>query len=123
MCQIIRMDLGCRTVRIADIKQKYIMNIIDAARKCDIIDRILLFGSSAEERCSDSSDIDIAVFGNQTPSKALSSKKYEQFARQLFNYCDYEQAYDILYFKTRGRNNARIMNDIEKGELLYVRGE
>lgn len=123
MCQVIQMNIGSRMINVADIKKKYVNNIIDAARKCDIIDRILLFGSSTEERCEESSDIDIAVFGNQIPSRALRSKKYENFARQLYSFNDHEQAYDILYFKTGSPNKSLIMNDIEKGELLYARGE
>ena len=123
MCRIVNMDVGSRQVRIADIKQDYISNIVDAARKCDIIDRVLLFGSSIDERCKESSDIDIAVFGNQHPSKALRSKKYECFARQLYSFRDHEQAYDILYFKTGANNGGQIMQDIERGELLYARGE
>ena len=123
MCRIVNMDVGSRQVRIADIKQDYISNIVDAARKCDIIDRVLLFGSSIDERCKESSDIDLAVFGNLNPSKALSSKKYECFARQLYNFRDHEQAYDILYFKTGANNEGQIMQDIERGELLYARGE
>lgn len=123
MCRVVNMNIGSRKVRVADIKQDFISNIVDAARKCDIIDRVLLFGSSIEERCREASDIDIAVFGNQTRSKALSSKKYESFARQLYSFRDHEQAYDILYFKTGGNNRGRILEDIEKGELLYARGE
>jgi predicted nucleotidyltransferase len=123
MCKVVKMPIGTRVVNVADIKQMYISNIVDAARKCDIIDRVLLFGSSKEKRCKESSDIDIAVFGNQTPSKALSSKKYERFARQLYTFDDNKQAYDILYFKSGTKNNAGIMEDIENGELLYERGE
>lgn len=123
MCRVVNMDVGSRRVRVADIKQDFIRNIVDAARKCDIIDRVLLFGSSIEERCKETSDIDIAVFGNQNPSRALGSKKYECFARQLYSFRDHEQAYDILYFKTGANNKGQILEDIEKGELLYARGE
>ena len=123
MCKVLPMNIGTRQIRVAEIKQKYIRNIIDAASQCDLIDRVVLFGSSLDERCRDNSDIDIAVFGNLNPSKALSSKKYECFARQLYSFRDHEQAYDILYFKTGANNGGQIMQDIERGELLYARGE
>ena len=71
MCRVVPMQIGDRQIMVADIKQKYIQNIIDAVQKCDLIDRIVLFGSSIEERCRESSDMDIAVFGNQSPSRAL----------------------------------------------------
>ena len=68
MCRVLEMDIGNRSIQVADIKKKYISNIIDAASKCDLIDKVVLFGSSLEERCKDSSDIDLAIFGNQVPS-------------------------------------------------------
>ncbi|MBQ8919742.1 MAG: nucleotidyltransferase domain-containing protein [Acidaminococcaceae bacterium] len=114
-------QIGNRTIRVAEIKQKYIENVIDAARKCSLIDRVILFGSSIEERCSESSDIDIAVFGTQPSYRALSSKKYERFARQLYAFDDYAQSYDILYFKTGTKINSPIMADINRGEVLYER--
>ena len=123
MCRVVNMNIGSRRVRVADIKRDYIRNIVDAARKCDIIDRVLLFGSSIEERCKETSDIDIAVFGNQNRSRALTSKKYERFARQLYSFRDFDQDYDILYFKTGGNNKGQILEETEKGELLYARGE
>ena len=121
MCKVVVMNVDNRKIRVADIKKKYMNNIIDAAKKCDLIDKVILFGSSIEDRCKESSDIDIAVFGNQIRSKALSSKKYERFARQLFAYNDFEQDYDILYFKSGTPIKSLIMDDIQKGEVLYER--
>lgn len=115
MCKIVLTDVGNRKVRVADIKKKYVKSIVDAAGKCDYIDKVVLFGSSIEDRCKDHSDIDIAVFWNRTASYALTTKKYENFARQLYSFDDYKQAYDILYFKTGSKNNSSIMSDIEKG--------
>ena len=123
MCDVIQMSIGSRKINIAEIKKDYIANIIDAARKCDLIDRVVLFGSSRESRCEKSSDIDLAVFGNKSSSRALSSKQYERFARQLYSFRDHEQAYDIIYFKTGSKSDSLIMNDISAGEVLYERGE
>lgn len=121
MCKVLPLDIGTRQVRVADIKHKYIQNIIDAARQCDLIDRVVLFGSSLEERCRDTSDIDIAVFGKQSPSRALTSKKYERFARQLYSFDNHAQAYDILYFKSGASDSSPILREISRGEELYAR--
>ena len=96
-------------------------NIIDAAQKCDFIDRVVLFGSSIEERCREQSDIDLAVFGTQVPSRALTSKKYERFARQLYAFDDHAQAYDILYFRSGSGDSNPILHEISRGEELYAR--
>ena len=121
MCRVTPMDIGSRQIRVAEIKQKYIRNIIDAARECDLIDRVVLFGSSLQERCCENSDIDIAVFGNQPRSRALTSKKYERFARQLYTFDNNAQAYDILYFKSHSGDTSPILQEISRGEELYSR--
>lgn len=121
MCKMTEVVVKDRKIRVADLKEKYIANIVDAADKCDLIDRVILFGSSIEERCHKDSDIDLAVFGNEPEMKALTSKKYERFARQLYGFDDHNQAYDLLYYKTGTPCNDAIMNDINQGELLYVR--
>lgn len=115
------MDIGSRQIHVAEIKQKYIRNIIDAASQCDLIDRIVLFGSSLQECCRDSSDIDIAVFGNQPRSRALTSKKYDRFARQLYDFDNHAQTYDILYFRSNSNESSPILHEISRGEELYAR--
>ena len=121
MCKVTDYRIDGRVIHMADIKQKYVSNIIDAAKKCDYIDRIILFGSALEERCRDESDLDLAVFGNQTKYKCLTSKKYRDFLEQIYAFDNHNQAYDFLYFKTGSNNHSRIMEDIEKGEVLYAR--
>ena len=119
MCKVTDYHIDGRTIRMAEIKQKYIGNIIDAAQKCDYIDRIILFGSALEERCREESDIDLAVFGNQPSGKCLTSEKYRRFARQLSTFDDFKQNYDLLYFKTGKNYKDMIMKDIMEGETLY----
>lgn len=50
-------------IRVAAIKYDYIIN---QTQKCKNISKIILFGSSIEERCQQKSDIDIAVFGEKS---------------------------------------------------------
>ena len=121
MCKVVNMKIGDRDIRVADIKKKYISNIVDAAEKCSYIDRVILFGSSTMERCRESSDIDIAVFGSASKGKALTSKSYREFAGQLYAFDNYNQSYDILYFKSGNNYAGGIMNDIESGEVIYAR--
>ena len=104
---------------MADIKQKYVPNIIDAAKKCDYIDKIVLFGSALEERCSEKSDIDLAVFGNQPKGKCLNSRKFRRFSDQLASFDGFSQDYDLLYFRTGKKIEGLIMEQIAKGAILY----
>jgi len=121
MCKVVEMNVDGKTIHVADIKQKYIRNIVDAAGKCDIIDRIMLFGSSTQSRCKDDSDIDLAIFGNQSEYKALRSKQYGAFTDQLYNYDNSGQSYDLLYFASNKKYSGRILEDIENGEMIYAR--
>ena len=121
MCKVIETEINGKRIHIADIKEKYIINIVNAAEKCSIIDRIMLFGSCIEERCNESSDIDLAIFGNQTEYKALRSKEYDRFTDQLYQFDDSGQSYDLLYFITDKTYHGKIVEDIQKGELIYAK--
>lgn len=121
MCVVREMTIGDKTINVADIKMKYMNNIADAASDCDTIDKIVLFGSSIRDTCQEGSDIDLAVFGNQSKNKALTSGKFRRFLNRLYAFDDFNQSYDILYFKTGSKNDSAIMKDIEKGEVLYAR--
>lgn len=117
MCKMIHFKDG---KYIADIKYKYIQNIVKQAEQCKHINRIMLFGSSLEERCTDKSDIDIAVFGDKTREKYLVSKEFKDFHRRVFRY-DMDQEYDILYFVDGKKYDGMIMQNIHNGLEIYRR--
>ena len=121
MCKVVEVKVGNRHVRVADIKKKYLNNIVKSAEACNYIDKVVLFGSCIEDRCTDESDIDLAVFGNQSKSKTLKSKQFIEFANKLSSYDDFLQTYDILYFKEGKEDDSAILEEINKGEVLYVR--
>ncbi len=50
-----------------------------------------------------------------------SQKSMLAFAGQLYAFDDYNQGYDILYFKSGKDYSGGIMNDIESGEVIYAR--
>lgn len=109
-----------KQVAVADIKKEYILNIIHASKLCKSISKIILFGSSIENRCTPDSDIDIAVFGDKTKAQMFKSKDYRAFVNAVCSYGDL-QDYDILYFKTNAKYNAAILDDIAQGTVLYER--
>lgn len=119
MCALIELQNG---QYVAEIKHKYIENIIMQAANCKNIKRIMLFGSALEERCQDGSDIDIAVFGDSPKGKYLKSKEFKDFQRALFLYGDaFGQDYDILYFRDGIQYDDDIIKDIENGAEIYRR--
>lgn len=109
---------------VADIKKKYVLNIVKCADACENIDRIVLFGSATESRCTDASDIDIAVFGKKPQNAYLRSEEFKQFQRRLFSFENkFDQDYDILYFSPTDRMNTEIMKNIDRGTEIYRRAE
>lgn len=121
MCKLTNIKIADRQIRVADIKKKYIPNIISSAAACDYIDKVVLFGSSISEDCTEESDIDIAVFGNQPKAKCLRSASYLRFVSNLSTFDNLSQRYDILYFKSGKKDRSFIMNEINKGVVLYAR--
>lgn len=94
---------------------------MESAKQCGYIERIVLFGSSISERCEEDSDIDIAVFGNVTKTKCLTSKSFKEFAKKLYIFDDYKQNYDILYFNNEQSSDVGILEEIGRGEVIYAR--
>jgi predicted nucleotidyltransferase len=107
---------------VAEIKLPHIENISEQAKKTENIRRIVLFGSSLEERCTDRSDIDIAVFGTKSKGSYIDSREFKLFKKGLFQF-DWDQDYDVLYFSENRKNTGDIMTDISKGVEIYRRAD
>lgn len=121
MCGLIEIDVGNNKIcKVADIKKSQIINIIESAGCCPVIDKIILFGSALEERCTLQSDIDIAVFGGKPRYQALRSKEYQIFASKIYAFGDF-QDYDILYFQSGKHEKSDIMKNISEGAVIYQR--
>ena len=121
MCKVIQMTIDGRTFSVAEIKMKYMNNIVEAAKACDYIDKVVLFGSCTGSKCTEQSDIDLAIFGNKTKYQCLTSKKYKDFAEKLYRFDDHNQPYDLLYFKSGTPKKSLIEDEIDSGQLIYCR--
>ena len=117
MCSIVTTSNGAL---VASVKKYHVDNIISNAGECEDIDRIILFGSSVEERCTDKSDIDIAVFSNKPRMKFLSSRSFRNFIRKVYSF-DEEQRYDVIYFKTGKDYKEPIFKEVMKGNVIYAK--
>ena len=114
MCRLI----PYKNKKIADIKLHHINNIVEQAQKAPNISRIVLFGSSLEERCTAKSDIDIAVFGVKSKSRYIDSGEFRRFKKNVFSF-DWNQDYDVLYFAENYVCEDPIMKDINSGVEIY----
>ena len=125
MCKLVKItnSLG-EQIEVAEIKADTIKKIIKIAKICDKIDYIYLFGSSVEERCTDESDIDLAIISNVSASKLCNRSSYREFKERLYA-IDTDQEYDRLQFNSlkaiRNSKDPVCLDIISKGKLLYQR--
>ena len=123
MCKLVTIqnNLG-DSFDVADIKKDTIEQIIKIAGECNLIDTIYLFGSSVEKRCTDRSDIDLAIIGKVTRSRLFRSKAYNDFTSKLYK-IDEDQDYDILTFNSQAAlDNSKefVARDIlTKGNVIF----
>lgn len=123
MCKLVTIqnNLG-DSFDVADIKKDTIEQIIKFAGECNLIDTIYLFGSSVEKRCTDRSDIDLAIIGKVTRSRLFRSKAYNDFTSKLYK-IDANQDYDILTFNSQAAlDNSKefVARDIlTKGKVIF----
>ena len=120
MCDLVELKIGERNIKVASIKKDYIQNIIESVGICREIDKIILFGSALIEECTYHSDVDIAIFGKHTKQKIYRMKSYNDFIKAIVSFGEI-QDYDLLYFDSTKKYEDPIMNDINKGEVLYER--
>lgn len=120
MCRLVEMKIGERIVNVAEIKKDYIENIINSISLCSEIDKVVLFGSALEDRCTDFSDVDIAIFGRYPKNKMYRLKSYNDFVDSVVSFGDL-QDYDMLYFDSTKANHDSILQDINRGAILFER--
>lgn len=111
MCRLVKLYED-KAINVADIKRDHILNMVECAKDCNEIDKILLFGSALESRCTKDSDIDVAIVGNLPRGRFNKPNGYLSFRERVYSY-DFEQEYDMLYFKD-------ILEDIaSNGVVIY----
>ena len=123
MCKIVTIQKNVGdSFGVADIKKDIIEEIIRIAGECNLIDTIYLFGSSLEKRCTNRSDIDLAIIGKVTRSRLFRSKAYNDFTSKLYK-IDEDQDYDILTFNSQATlDNSKefVARDIlTKGKVIF----
>ena len=97
MCRLVKLYED-KAICVADIKRDHVLNMVECAKDCNEIDKIVLFGSALESRCTNDSDIDVAIVGSLQRCRFNKSKGYLSFRERVYSY-DFEQEYDMLYFK------------------------
>ena len=103
-----RIDLS----KISGIKRCQVNEMIKAARKYPFVRRLIIFGSSVTDCCTEESDIDVCMdVGEKTDGLDLFN-----FHADICKICDYNC--DVLNYH---RLKGRLKNEIdEKGVVVYA---
>ncbi len=127
MCKLVSLNTNYGAeIQVADIKKTFIDNIIELAPLCKQISEIILFGSALEEKCTDKSDIDIAIISNLTINALCKNKGFSKFIEAVYN-IDLSQDYDRVYFTSieeieKKQEVAPICKELlQKGKIIYRR--
>ena len=124
MCKLVSFKTNVGTeVKVADIKLPFIKNIAEQAEKYTSIQAVILFGSSLEDRCTEKSDIDIAILSQYTVNRLCNIKSFRKFMDSIYEF-DLEQAYDWLYFRSiseiKKNNEVLVCRELDsKGKVIY----
>lgn len=116
MSKLVR--LSNTNIYVSELKLKYVEYIISICKNFDFIDKVILFGSTLEERCKESSDIDIIIIGTKTKSKCLDSSSFRGFKKLLFEF-DFSQEYDILYTNSLSKFSIELQDNLKRGVVIY----
>ena len=126
MCTLVSINTcNNESIKVAQNKAPFIKNIIDISKDYSYILKIILFGSSLTEECSDDSDIDIMLVSDVPRSKLYKNKSYRDFLRRIHDKDDYSQQYDVIcvYGAEVDREDDFYRNVRENGQLLYAKGK
>lgn len=97
--------------KVSGIKRKQVMECVDIVSKYPIIKKMIIFGSSVSDRCTEQSDVDICFdIDGSTRGIELYS-----LSRDVRKACEYKC--DIL---TYGKLKGRVKDEIDsKGVTVY----
>ena len=100
------------SLKYSGLKKTILTKIINTILHYKPVDKIILFGSRAQNRSQQASDIDIAIFSNNWTSTDINlvHDKLEENISTIFQF-------DLLLYNSL--QNDILKKEIEKGITLY----
>jgi len=95
-----------------DLQKSLLKKIIDTILQHKPVDKIVLFGSRAQNRNHKASDIDIAVFSSEWTSTDINIV-HDQLEENIFTVLQF----DVLHYNSL--QNEFLKKEIEQGVTLY----
>lgn len=114
-------------ILVSEYKKRQIEEIIEKASSCELIDQIILFGSTISDSCTENSDIDIVVISKASVSKLSQNKRYRAYSNMIYGIDNFKTEFDVLYFSSyediiNKKEKAMICKEIaEKGKIIYIK--
>ena len=96
-------------------KRELKTNIANSLLSSSEIEKIIIFGSFLDSKSPN--DIDVAIFQNSSESYLSLALKYRRLIREISKTIPV----DVIPIKSGASNNF-LIDEIEKGEVVYARG-
>lgn len=100
--------------RIHPLKQKKINEIYNITKNSNIIDKIIIFGSSVNIRCNKNSDIDIAV---KIKDQYFTKENQNMISEKIGEITEYY--FDMVWLNTIDKQSQLYYNIENKGVIIY----
>lgn len=100
--------------RIHPLKQKKINELYNKIKEIDLVEQIILFGSSVNIRCNNKSDIDLAV---KLKECFFTKENQNQISEVIQEITDYNT--DIVWLNSLDPNTLLYENIKNKGVIIY----
>ena len=100
--------------RIHPLKQKIVNDIYNALSNNNIIEKVIIFGSSVNIRCNNKSDIDIALKIKEEHFNRENQNEISELIQEITEYNS-----DIIWLNTLDINSKLFDNIKMKGVVIY----
>ncbi len=122
MCKLIPFELeNGNTIQISEYKIDRLKKYVEMFSTLNGIDRVILFGSSLEERCRKDSDMDFCLLYTDKQKKLYRENLQKLWSLYPESSCDDFLSFDAKQYD-QGDNLYTIMQDVKnKGVVVYDR--
>lgn len=100
--------------RIHPLKQKIVNDIYNICKKSNIIEKVIIFGSSVNIRCNIKSDLDIAIKLKDEHFNRDNQNDISELIQEITEYNS-----DIVWLNTLDENSRLFDNIYKKGVIIY----
>ena len=109
-------------VKVNQIKERFLRRFLEAVEKEKHVQRVYLFGSVLEERCTEESDIDFYIVGDVTLFK--TGNLFSRLKEYMNDYDSWDITETDIIYRNKVKHELEDLSEgfIKKENLFYEKG-